>query len=299
MAPFEAENNVKIRYTAGSSADNVARAIATRNHPDVDVVMGEEMTFGVGRQEGIWTPLDPTLVPNMAAIVPAARGFSGEGVGIIMQAIGLFYRTDTFQKHNWAPPTSWSDLLDPRFCHRVGLNDPNVSYGYYTLMMLGGGKPDDVPAGLKRLAAVRDCIDTLDPSAAKTVDKVQLGEYDIGVLTHYLVLNIAQHGVPVRFVSPKEGSVLQFTTAAVTKNAPHPALAQAVVNEMLSVRVQKQLVEKFFVSPVNPAVPLPADLIAAGAPDPHNLVGVVPVDAPAILPHRKEYIQAAIRAMAQ
>src|SRR5258708_527780 len=180
LAPFEAERNVKIRYTAGSSADNVARAIAARNHPDVDVVMGEEMTFGQGHQEKIWEKLDPAVVTNLANVVPQAKMGDGEGVGVIMQAIGLFYRTDYFQKNNWQPPTSWGDLADKKYCHRIGVGDPNVSFSYYAFMMLGGGKPDDFSAGVKRLAAIRDCFDTLDPSAGKTPEKNQPGEYGIG-----------------------------------------------------------------------------------------------------------------------
>ena len=299
LMPFETERNVKIRFTAGSSSDNVARAVAARNHPDVDVVMGEEMTFGQGHQEKIWEKLDPAIVTNLANVVPAARMGDGEGVGVIMQSIGLFYRTDVFAKNNWPPPDSWSALLDKRYCHRIGLGDPNVSFTYYALMMLGGGKPDDVPAGTKRLATNRDCIDTLDPSAAKTVDKVQLGETDIGVLAHQLVVTMAQHNVPVRFVSPKEGTILQFTTAAVAKNAPNPKLAQEVVNEMLSPRVQRVLVDQFSVSPVNTAVPVSAELIAQGAPDPAHMERYVAIDAATILPNRRRYIQDAIRTMAQ
>ncbi|MFI5015559.1 MAG: extracellular solute-binding protein [Hyphomicrobiales bacterium] len=299
LAPFEAEHNVKIRYTAGSSSDNVVRAIAARNHPDVDVVMGEEMTHGQGRQETIWEKLDPSIVTNLASVVPQAKVFGGEGVGIISQSIGLFYRTDTFQKNGWAAPTSWSDLLDKRFCHRAGFNDPNVSFGYYAFMMLGGGKPDDVPNGIKRAVAGKDCIDTLDPSGAKLVEKAQLGEYDIGVLAHYLVTNLAKKGVPLKFTAPREGAILQFTTAAVPKNAPHPELAQALVNELLSPRVQRQLSEQFDVGPVNPTVTVSAERIVTGVPDPKNLNGYIGVDAQAILPHRRQYIQDAIRALSQ
>ncbi len=168
-----------------------------------------------------------------------------------MQSIGLFYRTDTVQKNKPRCRHSWNAPLDKHYCHRIGLGDPNVSFTYYALMMLGGGKPDDVPTGTKLLAANRDCIDSLDPSAAKTIDKAQLGETDIGVLAHQLVVTMAQHGVPVKFVNPREGSILQFTTAAVAKNAPNPAMAQQVVNEMLSTKVQQVLVEQFNVSPVN------------------------------------------------
>jgi putative spermidine/putrescine transport system substrate-binding protein len=299
LAPFEAEHNVKIRFTAGSSSDNVARAIAARNHPDVDIVMGEEMTFTQGHNEKIFEKLDPAVVTNLGVVVPQAIMGDGEGVGVIMQSIGLFYRTDTIQKNGWPVPDSWFALLDKRYCHRIGLGDPNVSFTYYALMMLGGGKPDDVPAGIKLLAANRDCIDSLDPSAAKTIDKAQLGETDIGVLAHQLVVTMAQHGVPVKFVAPKEGSILQFTTAAVAKNAPNPAMAQLVVNEMLSVRAQKVLVEQFNVSPVNPAVPVSAALIAQGAPDPAHMDRYITIDAAAIMPNRRRYIQDAIRAMAQ
>src|SRR5437016_2511007 len=174
LKPFEAENKVKVRFTAGSSADNVARAIAAKNRPDVDVVMGEEMTFGQGRSAGIYEKLDPAIVTNLKSIVPEAK-MGEEGVGVIMQAIGFFYNTDSFKKNGWAEPTSWNDLLDKKFCHRSGWSHPNVSFSYYTLMMLGGGNPDDVLAGAKKVATIKDCIDTFDPSAAKTVEKAQLG----------------------------------------------------------------------------------------------------------------------------
>ncbi len=299
LAPFEASHNVKIRFTAGSSADNVARAIASRNHPDVDVVMGDEMTFGQGHQEQIWAKLDPAIVTNLKNVVKPALMGDGEGVGVIMQSIGLFYRTDVFQKNGWAPPDSWTALADKKYCHRIGLGDPNVSFTYYALMMLGGGKPDDVPAGTKLLATNRDCIDTLDPSAAKTVDKVQLGDDDIGVLAHELIVTMAQRGLPIRFVHPREGSILQFTTAAIAKNAPNPQMAQQLVNEMLSPAVQRVLVDQFYVSPVDPSVTVPPALIEAGAPDPNHVDRYIAIDAGVILPNRQRFIRDAIRTMAQ
>ena len=66
----------------------------------------------------------------------------------IMQAIGFFYRTDVFQKNGWAPPVVVERPASTRvFCHRSGWSHPERLVLYYTLMMLGGGKPDDVPAG--------------------------------------------------------------------------------------------------------------------------------------------------------
>lgn len=299
LAPFEAEHNVRIRYVPGSSTDSVARAIAARNNPDVDVVLGEEMSFGLGHQEGIWEKLDPAIVTNLNAVVPAARGYGEDGVGFIVFRVGMFYRTDTFKKNNWAPPTSWSDLLDKKYCHRMAINHPNIPHGYYAMMILGGGKPDDFPAGVNRLAANKDCIDTLDPSAQKTLEKIQLGEYDIGISTDALIMTLTQRGFPVRFVYPKEGAVQQFVTASVTRNAPNPKLAQALVNELMSPRVQRVLVEQFNANPVHPAIPPRTDPVPAGETAMPTPTRFVAIETDAILKNRKRYIQDAVRILGQ
>ena len=150
LKPFEAENKVKVRFTAGSSADNVARAIAAaqparRRRRDG---RGDDLRPGTRRRHLREARSRDRHEPRQHRA--AKPRWATDGVGVIMQAIGFFYRTDTFKKNGWAPPISWNDLLDKKFCHRSGWSHPNVSFSYYTLMMLGGGKPDDVPAGARR-----------------------------------------------------------------------------------------------------------------------------------------------------
>ena len=93
--------------------------------------------------------------------------------------------------------------------------------------------------------------------------------------------------------------MLQFSTAAVTKNAPNPKMAQMLVNEMLSERVQKVLVEALNASPVNPAVKVSPQLSAAGAPDPSNMNKYMPIPTDAILVNRAKYLQEAPRIMSR
>jgi putative spermidine/putrescine transport system substrate-binding protein len=298
LKPWAAQNNVEVHFTAGSSTDNVTRAIAAKNNPDVDIVMGEEMSFSQGVEEGVFEKLDPAVV-DLGKVVPEAIMADGLGVGIIMQNIGLFYHTENFKKEGWTPPDSWMALIDQKYCNRVGYMHPNVSFGYYALMMIGGGKPEDIPAGIDKVVAYKDCVETVDPSGAKHVERAQLGDFDVGVLAHQLVISLADRGAPLGFVTPKEGGILQFTTLAVAKNAPNPAMAQKAVNELLSERVQSILVEKFRASPVNPGVALSAELIAAGAPDPHNMSRYLPIDAPKLIPNRKDWTEQFMRAMAQ
>lgn len=299
LAPFEEEHGVEVRFTAGSSTDNVTRAIAARNNPDVDVVMGEEMTFTQGLQEGIFAKLDPEIVTNLQNVAPEAIMGDGHGVGVIMQNVGMFYNTAAIEKVGLEPPTSWAALVDPAFCNRVGYMHPNVSFGYYALMMLGGGEPDDVPAGIEKVLAFKDCIPTVDPSGAKHVERAQLGDFDLGVLAHQLVVSLADRGAPLVFVTPEEGGILQFTTMAVAKDSPNPEMAQRLVNELLSERVQTILVEEFKASPVNVNVDVPAELVEAGAPNPADLSGFILIDGAKLLPNRAQWTQDFVRAMAQ
>ena len=231
LKPFEAENKVKVRFTAGSSTDNVARAIAARNRPDVDVVMGEEMTFGQGRGEGIFEKLDPAIVKNLANIVPEAK-MGEEGVGVIMQAIGFFYRTDVFQKNGWAPPSSWNDLLDKKFCHQLRL-EPSER----VVLLLHA---DDARRRRARRCSGRRAkgrrhqgLHRHDRSERRQ-DGREGAARRIRHRHHGAPIDAdawRTSGAPLKYADPKEGAMLQFSTAAVTKNAPNPKMAQTLVNE--------------------------------------------------------------------
>ncbi len=191
------------------------------------------------------------------------------------------------------------DLVDRKLCHRVGFMHPSVSFSYYALMMLGGGKGADIPKGIDKVVAFKDCIETVDPSGAKHVERAQLGDFDIGVLAHQLVVSLADRGAPLKFVTPKEGGILQFTTMAVAKNSPNPTMAQKVVNELLSERVQAMFVEQFKASPVVTGVTVPPALIAAGAPNPADVSKFIAIDGAQLLPDRARLTQQFVRAMAQ
>ena len=77
-------------------------------------------------------------------------------------------------------------------------------------------------------------------------------------------------------------------------------MAQALLNELLSERVQRELVEVFNAGPVNPAVKVSDALSQAGAPDPSRLAGkkYIAIQTDAILKNRARNIQEAVRIMA-
>ena len=93
--------------------------------------------------------------------------------------------------------------------------------------------------------------------------------------------------------------MFQPTTAVVVKNAPVLQLAQKLVNELLSPRLQKVLVEQMNGAAVNKTISVTPEQVAAGALDPTKLAGYVRIDTDAILKNRRRHIEDAVRILGQ
>lgn len=67
------------------------------------------------------------------------------------------------------------------------------------------------------------------------------------------VLDIAKDaaGFPVDFVYPKEGTILFGNWFEVLKGAPHPELAQELVNYLVSAEAQEAFAKHVFFGPIN------------------------------------------------
>jgi putative spermidine/putrescine transport system substrate-binding protein len=233
--PFEKKYNVKIKWdTVGSSVENVARAAATKDKPVFDLIFGDMTQLPSGTEQGIWAPLDEKVVTNYKDQMPQARSDANDIVFYGFIATGLFYANKEFEKRGWKPPTRWTDLLDKKYCGRVGINHPNVSYGVQMLIMLGGGNPAKINDGIAKLAADKDCIPVLEPTAAKLEEKIALGEYLIGVQGSVRIVPMTQKGIPVKFVIPEEGPAMYASGVAPVKNSPNARLAQEFCNWILA-----------------------------------------------------------------
>jgi putative spermidine/putrescine transport system substrate-binding protein len=296
--PFEKQYNVKIRWaTPGSSVENVARVAATRDKPEFDVVFGDTTSHDTGSAQGLWAPIDEKIVTNYKDQLKQARSPRNDVIAYGFNATGLFYANKEFEKRGWKPPTHWSDLLKKEYCGRVGINHPNVSYGVFTLVMLGGGDPAKVPEGIAKLAAVKDCIPVLEPTAAKLEEKVQLGDYIIGVHGSVRIVPLTQKGIPVKFVVPEEGVVVYASVVAIARNSQRQKLAQEFANWILRPDVQVKMMEKAFYGPANSTVKVPKEYADLGVPTREVIEKSVIVPDAVVTENRRNWIRLLDRAM--
>lgn len=296
--PWERRENVKIQWVSNAnSASTVAKLVAQKGAPEYDVAFGDNITHFSGVEHGIWGQIDPKIVTNLKYVNPSALPKDGGGTGFGFFYSGLFYRIDEFQKRNLPAPTSWFDIFRKDLCGRVGLQVPTSTYTVQMLIMLAGGKADQVPQAIKELAAHKNCFPVMEP-VNKLEEKMQSGEYLLGVHGQIRVLPLVKRGLPVRFVLPKEGSVISYSTVSIVNHAPHPEIAQSFVNWILEPSVQEALVRQLYYGPVNTTVQVPADLQDAGVPDAATMKRMTSVSEKTIFENRREWSRQLERAMA-
>jgi putative spermidine/putrescine transport system substrate-binding protein len=295
--PFEKKFNVSIRWVPGSSsAENVARIAATKDKPEIDLAFGDSMSFYVGSAQGLWAKIDPSIVTLYKNQAPKALVPTDDVMNIGFWLTGFFYQYKEFAKQGWKPPTSWDDMFRPEFCGRVGLLDPNVSYGLHAVLMLGGGDPANIKDAIAKLAAHKKCITVLEPTTAQLDQKAESGDDLIGATGNIRALPVMKKGAPIRFVIPEPGSLVGTTTVAAVKNGPHPKLAQEFLNWALLPESQVLLMNRAFYGPTNMTVAVPPELAEMGVPDAKALERAKPISDKIVYDNRRAWIREIQRA---
>ena len=245
MSGFEQKFGVTIRWVPGNTTENAAKVVATKASPEYDVAMLDDVAQEGVSKLGLLAKLDMSVVTNYNDLRKQAKFPSMDGVPIGFNFTGFFYNEPEFKKRGWAPPRSWNDAFRPEFCNHFGLLSPSVSYTLNFVVLLAGGNIDKVPESIAKLGKLKGCVPTLEPSSAKLEEKIQLGEYLVGLHGTVRILPLGVAGYPVKFVIPDEGTALSSTTAAVVIGGKEK-LAQEFINWLISPQAQQVLLEEAF-----------------------------------------------------
>jgi spermidine/putrescine-binding protein len=274
MGPWQKRNDIDVRTTfIGGNADIYAKVGAGGSH-GIDLVGYTHGNRDQFERTGALSEMDEDLLPNVANLDPAfAKGseisrqfleVDGTRVGVpyYWNALGINYdstKTDA--------PSSWSDVLDPKFKGKVAMIKGNFSTLLAACKALGldGSKltPDQVDQVKDFLEQVVAQSKTVSPSYGDWGALFASGEIVVS-FPGFAQINLfaKEAGNPnVKTVYAQEGGLSFVESWAIPEGSDARELAHKWINQTLEPKLAGAAAEA---NASGSAVPAAADFVSAG-----------------------------------
>ena len=254
---FEKQTGIKVNVAYFDNNETLeTKLLAGRS--GFDVVVPTASYFERQIKAGVYLPLDKSKLPNLRymdglLMQKVAMHDPGNAHGVIYMwgtnGVGYNEKLVRALLPN-APLDSWRMVFDPAVASKVAkcgisiLDSPaemmRAVYGY-----LGkdpnSQSPDDLAQAEAVLTKIRPYIRTINSS--EYIEALANGDICLAVGYNGDVLQArdrareAGKGIEIKYVVPKEGSILWFDILAIPKDAPHPDSAYAFLNYILTPKV--------------------------------------------------------------
>lgn len=238
---FKEEFNADIDWIQGNSLESMAKLEAQKDNPQADAVCLDNGPQSIAQDKGLLAPLNADIVTNLPEVKDFARQDGDVGVAYSSIAAGMVYDSEALAENGIPAPTSWADLMDPRYEGHVVLTDISNTQGVQmlvTLAELNGGGVDNIDPGFE--AAAKVAKSSFAISKQDDVSKFFQDDDAWVALWHSTGTRTAAKmtGLPLTFVYPDPQAVAIAQVISVVKGAPNEELANELINFMLSEDVQ-------------------------------------------------------------
>lgn len=133
-------------------------------------------------------------------------------------------------------PKEWTDLFDPKWKGKVGMNPPWRSVSIQQIVAFWEDKGITNSAEKLKANEVR-----FFEGSGGIIQAVVRGDVRIAELTDLPLNPLLEDGAPVGFVYPASGTTLSANKAFVAAKAPHPNAARVFVNWLMTKEGQEAL----------------------------------------------------------
>ena len=263
-ADFEETYNctIVVDPTSGNG-DRLNKLMAERNDPTADVVMLTKSFAETGAQEGLFEPIDTSVVTSLDHLYDFALDANGYGPCYSLCRYGIMYNADALEQLGLEPPTSYQDLFDDKSAGMVALPDMTSTAGPYMLVAMAeamGGSQEDVTPAMTLMQEKKDNINIWYTASSDVVNAFTTGEANITVFMDINMPGLMESGLNMVWVDAEEGSFAAPATINVVKGCQNPELAQLFVEYMISDETQSKVAEAMNEAPVNKNATMPDEL---------------------------------------
>ena len=262
LQEFEKTSGIKVNFLRFSSGEALARLIAEKGNPRVDVLFGGPVeTYGAGVKEGIFEAYKP---PSAAVLSTRFRHEGGMWTAIADDPLVFMTNKKFLADNKMSAPTSWNDLLNPAYANMLQMADARTSgtavTRIFSILEVNGRNEDKAFDYIKKM---RKSIQTYTKSGGGGTLPVGLGQAAGGIFFIVDALDTKAKGYDVEISFPKEGIGSAAEGIAMVKGAKNPEAAKKLIDWATSPAMQSLYApNKINFIPAHPSVKTEASLAA-------------------------------------
>jgi iron(III) transport system substrate-binding protein len=257
---FEKATGIKVNFIRFSSGEALARVMAEKNNPRIDVLFGGPIeTFGAGVKEGLFEAYKP---PSFAALPIRFKHPEGLWVAIADDPLVFMTNNKFLGENKLAPPASWNDLLAPPYKNMLQMADARTSgtavTRIFSILEVNGR---DEAKAFEYMKKLRPNVQLYTKSGGGGTLPVGLGQAGGGIFFIVDALDTKAKGYDVTISFPKEGIGTAAEGIALIKGAKNPALGKKLIDWASSPGMQNTFAKhKINFLPAHPDVAAEASL---------------------------------------
>lgn len=214
---FEEATGIKVNALRLSAGEMLTRVAAEKDNPQAALMFGGSTdNYIAAVDQGL---LEPYQSPELENAPETYIDPTGTWNPIYVGAIAFACNKEWFAEKGYDYPTSWDDLLDPKYENMVIMAHPATSGTAYTVLA--------TLIQLKGEDAVWDYLKELDKnmsqytkSGANAPNSVALGEAAIALTFSHDGLQPTVEGYPIELSFPTDGTGYEVGAMALIKGGP-------------------------------------------------------------------------------
>ncbi|WP_460155258.1 extracellular solute-binding protein [Pseudomonas sp. S2_H10] len=259
---YTAKTGVKVKFITDKEAPLMQRLKAEGANTPADLLLTVDAgNLWQAEQMGI---LQPFTSKTIDANIPLQyRAASHAWTGLSLRARTIAYSTERVKPGEL---TTYEALADKqwegRLCLRTAKKVYNQSLTATMIEVHGAAKTEEILKGW-----VRNLSTDVFSDDTAVLEAINAGQCDVGIVNTYYYgrLHKQKPELPVKLFWPNQvdrGVHINLSGIGLTKNAPHPEAAKALVEWMTTPEAQKIFADVNQEFPANPAVQ-PSEEVAA------------------------------------
>jgi iron(III) transport system substrate-binding protein len=234
---FEKASGINVKFIRFSSGEALARLIAEKSNPRVDVLFGGPVeTFAAGIKENIFEAYKP---PSFAALQARFKHPDGYWIAIADDPLVFMSNRAFLAEHALKAPGSWDDLLDPAYKNMLQMADARTSgtavTRIFSILEVNGRDEEKAFAYMKKL---RQNVQVYTKSGGGGTLPVGLGQAGAGIFFIVDALETRNKGYEVEISFPREGIGSSAEAIALVKGAKNPEGGRKLIDFATSPAMQ-------------------------------------------------------------